>query len=93
MTDTTIIDQEKLDQKSSPSGLIKTLIIVGAIFGIHPFAIIISFPLYFSGVTMLWVNKKPPKKSKLKWTIYPILGILSVWAIIVSILTFYEYIL
>ena len=90
MKDTTIIDQEKLDQKYSPSVFIKTLIIVGAIFGIHPFAIIISFPLYFSGVIMLWVDKKIPRKSKLKWTIYPILGIISFWAIIVNILNFYE---
>lgn len=62
--------------------IIKVLIITGAVFGIHPWFIIISAPLYFLGVVILWVKVDLKRKVKLKWTLYPLLGVPCAWAII-----------
>ena len=91
MTYKTVIDNEGLIKTKNPPGLTQTLILVGAFFGIHPWAIIISMPLYTIGLVLLWRNKALIKKAKLKWTFLPILGIFIIWAIIVLLLVIYEY--
>lgn len=83
MTSEMITDRKQSNEKTRPSVITKTLIIIGGIFGIHPLLIIISLPLYLTGVIILWLNKNISRKLKLKWTIYPIICIISVWLIII----------
>jgi hypothetical protein len=60
----------------------KFLIIVGAIIGIQPLAVFISVPLYTIGQIITWNSTIISQKSKLIWTIAPLLGILIVWILL-----------
>ena len=61
----------------------KFLIVLGAIFGIHPFLVIISVPVYVIGLLIIWKSTVVSRKRKITWTIAPLFGILIVWILIV----------
>ena len=60
----------------------KVLIVIGAIIGIHPLAVFFSIPLYSLGLVGLWTSKTRSRESKLRWTIYPLIGIIIAWILI-----------
>jgi len=93
MKNSTVIDSDKIIKNHKPSSLTKFLIITGAFFGIHPWAIIISIPLFSIGLIRLWRNIDLNKKLKLKWTLYPLLIIVSIWILIITIVVIYDHLL
>lgn len=79
-----ILDKEIKHTNTPLFKSIRVLIILGTIFGIHPFLIIISTPLYFSGVILLWVKIDIKRNLKLKWTLYPLIVIICIWILLTS---------
>lgn len=65
----------------------KTIIILGTLLGIHPFALPVSLILYGSGNTILILNKKITRAVKTKWLVLPIIFIIMTWGIILLFLT------
>ena len=88
-----VLDKEIKHPPTRLFKFIKVLIITGATFGILPWFIIISAPLYFLGVVLLWVKVDLKRKVKLKWTFYPLLGILCAWVVIILIAFLFEHVL
>ncbi|QHI37773.1 hypothetical protein IMCC3317_31550 [Kordia antarctica] len=68
----------------------KFLIVLGAIFGIHPFAVIISIPLYVIGLIIIWKSTIVSRKRKIIWTIAPVFGIFIVWILIILITLIFD---
>jgi len=63
----------------------KVLVILGSVFGIHPFAILLSIPLYFIGQIIIWKSKHISQRTKILWTVIPIVSILIIWSLIMII--------
>jgi len=61
----------------------KTLVILGTILGIHPFAIFFSIPMFFIGNYLIHNFSDYSKKAKFKWILIPIIVIAVIWIAIV----------
>ncbi len=78
--------------KSKPKSLLvgKICIIIGAFFGIHPFTVFFSFPIYLIGEIIVWKSNNLSHRSKILWTIIPLISILIIWAVIMIITFIFE---
>ena len=81
---------EKLEPKNKKLTIGKVLVIIGSVFGIHPFAVILSLPLYLIGQIIIWKSKYLSRRNKILWTIMPIFLILIIWSIIMIITSVLE---
>lgn len=81
---------EKLEPKNKKLTIGKVLVIIGSVFGIHPFAVILSLPLYLIGQIIIWKSKYLSRRNKILWTIIPIFLILIIWSIIMIITSVLE---